>query len=56
MRFPKLGHSCIRLEKAGAVVVIDPGVWTDAAAALAGAAAVTEERKDRLLADAAPSA
>ncbi|HXO14185.1 MAG TPA: MBL fold metallo-hydrolase [Mycobacterium sp.] len=40
MRITKLGHSCVRLEKDGAVLVIDPGVWTDAAAALAGAAAV----------------
>lgn len=34
MRITKLGHSCITLEKDGAVLVIDPGVWTDAAAAL----------------------
>jgi len=40
MRITKLGHSCVRLEKDGAVLVIDPGVWTDADAALAGAAAV----------------
>ena len=40
MRFTKLGHSCVRLEKDGAVLVIDPGTFTDAAAALAGAAAV----------------
>jgi L-ascorbate metabolism protein UlaG (beta-lactamase superfamily) len=32
MRITKLGHSCVRLEKDGAVLVIDPGVWTDAAA------------------------
>jgi L-ascorbate metabolism protein UlaG (beta-lactamase superfamily) len=31
MRITKLGHSCVRLEKDGAVWVIDPGVWTDAA-------------------------
>jgi L-ascorbate metabolism protein UlaG (beta-lactamase superfamily) len=50
MRFTKLGHSCVRLEKDGAVLVIDPGVWTDAAAALAGAAAVmvTHEHADHL--------
>ena len=40
MRFTKLGHSCVRLEKDGAVVVIDPGGRSAAADALAGAAAV----------------
>ena len=39
MRFTKLGHSCVRLDKDGAVLVIDPGTFTDAAEALAGAAA-----------------
>ena len=39
MRFTKLGHSCVRLEKDGAVLVIDPGEWSDAPAALADAAA-----------------
>jgi L-ascorbate metabolism protein UlaG (beta-lactamase superfamily) len=50
MRFTKFGHSCVRLEKDGAVLVVDPGVWTDAAAALAGAAAVmvTHEHADHL--------
>ena len=54
MRFTKLGHSCVRLEKDGAVLVIDPGTFTDAAAALAGAAAVmvTHEHPDHLDADA----
>ena len=54
MRFTKLGHSCVRLEKDGAVLVIDPGIFTDAAAALAGAAAVlvTHEHQDHLDADA----
>jgi len=54
MRFTKLGHSCVALEKDGAVLVIDPGVFTDAAAALAGAAAVmvTHEHPDHLDADA----
>jgi glyoxylase-like metal-dependent hydrolase (beta-lactamase superfamily II) len=58
MRFTKLGHSCVRLEKDGAVLVIDPGVWTDAAAALAGAAAVmvTHEHPDHLDADAVRAA
>jgi L-ascorbate metabolism protein UlaG (beta-lactamase superfamily) len=50
MRFTKLGHSCVRLEKDGAVLVIDPGTFTDAAAALAGASAVlvTHEHPDHL--------
>jgi L-ascorbate metabolism protein UlaG (beta-lactamase superfamily) len=54
MRFTKLGHSCVRLEKDGTVLVIDPGTFTDAAAALAGAAAVlvTHEHPDHLDADA----
>jgi len=50
MWFTKLGHSCVRLEKDGAILVIDPGIWTDAAAALAGADAVmvTHEHPDHL--------
>jgi L-ascorbate metabolism protein UlaG (beta-lactamase superfamily) len=54
MRFTKLGHSCIRLEKDGAVLVIDPGSFSDAAAALSGASAVlvTHEHPDHLDADA----
>lgn len=58
MRFTKLGHSCVRLEKDGAVLVIDPGGFTDAAAALAGAAAilVTHEHADHLDADAVRTA
>jgi L-ascorbate metabolism protein UlaG (beta-lactamase superfamily) len=54
MRFTKLGHSCVRLEKDGAVLVIDPGTFTDAASALAGASAVlvTHEHPDHLDADA----
>ncbi len=39
MRFTKLGHSCVRLDKDGAVLVIDPGTFSDAAGALDGAAA-----------------
>ncbi len=58
MRFTKLGHSCVRLEKAGAALVIDPGSWSDAAAALNGAAAVlvTHEHLDHLDADAIKTA
>ena len=39
MRLTKLGHSCVRLEKDGARLVIDPGVWSGADA-LSGADAV----------------
>jgi L-ascorbate metabolism protein UlaG (beta-lactamase superfamily) len=58
MRFTKLGHSCVRLEKDGAVLVIDPGSFSDAPAALAGAAAVlvTHEHPDHLDADAITAA
>jgi L-ascorbate metabolism protein UlaG (beta-lactamase superfamily) len=58
MRFTKLGHSCVRLEKDGAVLVIDPGTFSDAAAALNGAAAVlvTHEHADHLDADAIKAA
>ena len=54
MKFTKLGHSCVRLEKDGAILVIDPGTLSDAAAALDGAAAVmvTHEHPDHLDADA----
>ncbi|MGO9080064.1 MAG: MBL fold metallo-hydrolase [Streptosporangiaceae bacterium] len=49
MRFTKLGHACVRLEKDGGVLVIDPGIWSGADA-LAGAQAVlvTHEHADHL--------
>jgi L-ascorbate metabolism protein UlaG (beta-lactamase superfamily) len=58
MRFTKLGHSCVRLDKDGAVLVIDPGTFSDAAAALDGAAAVlvTHEHPDHLDAEAVRAA
>jgi L-ascorbate metabolism protein UlaG (beta-lactamase superfamily) len=58
MRFTKLGHSCVRLEKDGAVLVIDPGIFGDAPAALNGAAAVlvTHEHPDHLNSDAIKAA
>ena len=58
MWFTQLGHSCVRLDKDGAILVIDPAMWTDAAAALAGAAAVmvTHEHPDHLDADAGRTA
>jgi L-ascorbate metabolism protein UlaG (beta-lactamase superfamily) len=47
MRFFKLGHACVRLETAGHVIVIDPGMFTDPDA-LDGATAVlvTHEHPD----------
>jgi L-ascorbate metabolism protein UlaG (beta-lactamase superfamily) len=49
MRMIKLGHSCVRLEKDGASIVIDPGVWSGEDP-LAGASAVliTHEHADHL--------
>lgn len=53
MRLTKLGHSCVRLEKDGATLVIDPGIWSGPGA-LDGASAVlvTHEHPDHLDADA----
>jgi L-ascorbate metabolism protein UlaG (beta-lactamase superfamily) len=50
VRFTKLGHSCVRLEKDGALLVIDPGIWSQAPEALSGATAVliTHEHPDHL--------
>jgi L-ascorbate metabolism protein UlaG (beta-lactamase superfamily) len=50
MRLTKLGHACVRLDKDGAALVIDPGVWSQAAEALSGASAVlvTHEHQDHL--------
>jgi L-ascorbate metabolism protein UlaG (beta-lactamase superfamily) len=50
VQFTKLGHSCVRLEKDGAALVIDPGTFTDASAALnlATAVLVTHEHPDHL--------
>jgi L-ascorbate metabolism protein UlaG (beta-lactamase superfamily) len=46
----KLGHACVRLEKAGRRLVIDPGTFTDVPAALEGAehVLVTHEHADHL--------
>ncbi|RHA40716.1 MBL fold metallo-hydrolase [Cellulomonas rhizosphaerae] len=43
-------HACIRLERGSDVLVIDPGVFTDAASALAGCRAIliTHEHVDHL--------
>jgi len=47
MRIYKHGHACVRLESAGVVVVLDPGMFTDPAA-VEGATAVliTHEHPD----------
>ncbi len=52
MRITKFGHACVRIETGGGVVVLDPGVFTDAGA-LEGADAVliTHEHPDHVHAD-----
>ncbi len=57
MRLTKLGHSCVRLEKDGASLVIDPGIWSGADS-LAGANAVliTHEHVDHIDGDVVRSA
>ncbi len=40
MRITKFGHACVRIEHDGTTVVIDPGVFTDAAAVAGGVDAV----------------
>jgi L-ascorbate metabolism protein UlaG (beta-lactamase superfamily) len=49
MRMTKLGHSCVRLEREGQAIVLDPGVWSGADP-LAGASAVliTHEHADHI--------
>ena len=49
MRMTKLGHSCVRLERDGQAIVLDPGVWSGSDP-LAGANAVliTHEHADHL--------
>jgi L-ascorbate metabolism protein UlaG (beta-lactamase superfamily) len=49
-RLSKFGHSCVRLEKDGSAIVIDPGTFSDVEAALAGADAVlvTHEHPDHI--------
>lgn len=50
MRLIKYSHACVRLEKDGRVLVLDPGTFSEAAEALAGAEAVliTHEHADHL--------
>jgi L-ascorbate metabolism protein UlaG (beta-lactamase superfamily) len=53
MRFTKLGHACVRLEKDGAVLVIDPGAFSgDNALDGADAVLVTHEHFDHVVPDA----
>ena len=49
MRMTKLGHSCVRLEREGRAMVLDPGVWSGEDP-LAGASAVliTHEHADHI--------
>ncbi len=50
MRLTKYSHSCVRLEDGGRALVIDPGTFSEAADALAGADAVliTHEHVDHI--------
>ena len=49
MRLTKLGHACVRLDKDGATLVIDPGIWSgDDALAGASAVLITHEHPDHL--------
>jgi L-ascorbate metabolism protein UlaG (beta-lactamase superfamily) len=47
VRITKFGHACVRLEHDGRVVVVDPGMFTDAEAVDgAGAVVITHEHPD----------
>ena len=50
MKLTKYTHACVRLEKEGAVLVLDPGTFSESAEALAGAQVVlvTHEHADHL--------
>ncbi|MDJ0456298.1 MBL fold metallo-hydrolase [Arthrobacter sp. NQ7] len=50
MKLTKYTHACVRLEKEGGVLVLDPGTFSESAEALAGAQAVlvTHEHPDHL--------
>lgn len=49
MRLTKLGHSCVRLEKDGQTLVIDPGGYSEPDAAVgADAVLITHEHPDHL--------
>jgi L-ascorbate metabolism protein UlaG (beta-lactamase superfamily) len=52
MRLTKYTHACVRLEKDGKVLVIDPGIWTEPEALDdADAVLITHEHADHLNAD-----
>ncbi|MEE9096914.1 MBL fold metallo-hydrolase [Pseudarthrobacter phenanthrenivorans] len=50
MKLTKYTHACVRLEKEGGVLVLDPGTFSESAEALAGAQVVlvTHEHADHL--------
>ncbi|MFE4542087.1 MBL fold metallo-hydrolase [Arthrobacter sp. NPDC056727] len=50
MKLTKFTHACVRLEKDGQVLVLDPGTFSESAEALAGAHAVliTHEHADHI--------
>jgi L-ascorbate metabolism protein UlaG (beta-lactamase superfamily) len=50
MKLTKFTHACVRLEKNGGVLVIDPGTYSETAEALDGARAVliTHEHQDHI--------
>lgn len=58
MKLTKFTHACVRLEKDGHVLVLDPGVFSETGEALRGAEAilVTHEHADHLDADAVTAA
>ncbi len=53
MKLTKYTHACVRLEKDGNVLVIDPGIFSETDVALAGAGAIliTHEHADHLDSD-----
>ncbi|MBG0741238.1 MBL fold metallo-hydrolase [Paeniglutamicibacter antarcticus] len=58
MKLTKYTHACVRLEKDGHVLVIDPGIFSETDAALADASAIliTHEHADHLDSDAVAAA
>jgi len=52
VRMTKYTHSCVRLERGGRSLVIDPGVWSEPAALMAASAVlITHEHADHIDAD-----